>query len=290
MLWIEDFPIDNTPKDSGVSGFGGTVGEIIEMLEGFVLNLNESRKKQLIKRKFATLSENNNMGINKRYIITEKYSKEEQKNRWKELCENESFSDIQDYDNEISRETYSQEFNQEFEDNNQSVESDLSNTCFSGEEEGFLDVPKCKGSMVVFRLAESDVKKNKVYIKDHFTNKLVKNPLFGLCKNKSFLSEENGKKKSYNYLAYSFYQMFFDFLKDRDEEKLFKRLDRIEKIAKDDGNDFLTIRFGETPSLYTIREIKKDVQLPDSHPNKKLLLELMETVKEIDPKYEIKVY
>jgi len=32
--------------------------------------------------------------------------------------------------------------------------------------------------MIVFRLSESDVKQNKTYIIDHFTNKLVLNPLF----------------------------------------------------------------------------------------------------------------
>ena len=135
-------------------------------------------KINLSKRKFVSLKENEEKGINKRYIITETFTKEEQSRRWKELCETDCFCDIKDTKDTYTAKDYNDEASKEFENNNKPLESDLSNTQFSGEEEGFIDVPKVKGSMVVFRLSESDVKKNKTYIMDHFTNKLVLNPLF----------------------------------------------------------------------------------------------------------------
>jgi len=44
----------------------------------------------LVKKKFVTLSENEEKGINKRYIITEKRTKEQEENRWKKLAMFES--------------------------------------------------------------------------------------------------------------------------------------------------------------------------------------------------------
>ena len=177
-LWIEDFPIDNTSDKDNNAGFMGTSENIIDMLKGHFGELNENSKLSLIKRKFATLSENEEKGINKRYIITEKLSSEEQKNRWKKLYECDCFCGIKDDDNSVDRSEYEVSANKEFEANNPPLESDLCDTQFSGEKEGYIDVPKAKGSMVVFRLFESDVNKNKMYILDHFTKKMVLNPLF----------------------------------------------------------------------------------------------------------------
>jgi len=139
---------------------------------------NYKKKLDLTKRKFTTLSENEESGINKRYIITEKLSKEDQSKRWKELYENDCFCKIKDQTNTISREDYDKKANKEFEANNPPMESNLCNTQFSGEEPGFVDVPKAKGSMIVFRISESDIKQNKIYLIDHFTKKLVSNPLY----------------------------------------------------------------------------------------------------------------
>ena len=135
-------------------------------------------KLDLSKRKFVTLKENEEKGINKRYIITEKLTKEEQSKRWKELYENDCFCNIKDSNDTITRSESEEELNRDFESNNAHLESDLCNTPFSGEEEGFVDVPKVKGSMIIFRLAEGDVRQNKAYIIDHFTKKLVFNPLY----------------------------------------------------------------------------------------------------------------
>jgi hypothetical protein len=131
-----------------------------------------------MKRKFSSLAENEEKGINKRYIITEKLSKEDQVKRWKKLYENDCFCGIKDQGDDVTtRNEYEEEANKEFSANNP-IESDLCNTPFSGEEEGFVDVPKAKGSMIVFRISESDVKANKMYLIDHFTKKLVLNPLY----------------------------------------------------------------------------------------------------------------
>lgn len=135
-------------------------------------------KGQMIKRKFVDIKENEEKGINKRYIITEKISKEEQSKRWKELYENDCFCNIKDKSDSITRDEYESEASKEFKANNEPMESDLCNTQFSGEEEGFLDVPKARGSMIVFRLSESDIKTNKMYLIDHFTKKMVLNPLY----------------------------------------------------------------------------------------------------------------
>ena len=140
--------------------------------------VDESYKKalDLTKRKFASLTENEEKGINKRYIITEKLSKESQVKRWKELYENDCFCGVKDRHDTVSRDEYEDEASKEFSANNP-LESDLSDTPFSGEKEGFIDTPKAKGSMIVFRISESDIKANKMYLIDHFTNKLVLNPL-----------------------------------------------------------------------------------------------------------------
>jgi len=135
-------------------------------------------KEQMLKRKFSSLKENEEKGINKRYIITEKMSKEEESKRWKTLYENDCFCNVKDTKDVVSGEQYESMANKEFEANNKSLESSLSNTPYSGEEKGYLDVPKARGSMIIFRLSESDVRRNQMYLIDHFTNKLVLNPLF----------------------------------------------------------------------------------------------------------------
>ena len=137
-----------------------------------------NKKLDLYKRKFITESENKELGVNKRYIITEKLTQSEQSKRWKKLYECDCFCDIKDNQNMVSGNEYESRENKEFEANNAPLESDLCNTVHSGSEEGYQDVPKAKGSMIVFRLSESDVRQNKMYLIDHFTKKLVYNPLY----------------------------------------------------------------------------------------------------------------
>jgi len=141
------------------------------------LEENYQKSLNLTKRKFTSLKENEEKGINKRYIITEKLSKEDQTKRWKTLYENDCFCGIKDQQDIVSRGEYENKADKEFAANNP-IESNLCDTPYSGEQEGFVDVPKTKDSMIVFRLSESDVKANKMYLIDHFTKKLVLNPLY----------------------------------------------------------------------------------------------------------------
>ncbi len=165
----------NSPEELAETGHGEL--SQLEKKENKSLDESFGQTLNLIKRKFSSLEENEKAGINKRYIITEKLSKEQQSKRWKQLYENDCFCGIKDSDNTISRDDYEQQANKEFNTNNQ-IESDLCNTQFSGEEEGFVDIPKAKGSMIVFRISESDIKANKMYLIDHFTKKMVLNPVF----------------------------------------------------------------------------------------------------------------
>lgn len=102
--------------------------------------------------------------------------------------------------------------------------------------------------------------------------------------------------KKANSYVYSFSNMFFNYLKDKDIEKLFNELDRINNFVKFHEHKYpspvIILRFGEkSPILYTIAEIKTDISLPEDHPNKSLLLELMQFVTEdIEPSKELQVY
>ena len=166
----------NSPEELAETGHGDL--SQLEKKEKDPVEESYRKSLDLTKKKFSSLAENEEKGINKRYIITEKLSKEDQVKRWKELYENDCFCGIKDQGDDITtRDEYEEEANKEFSANNP-IESDLCNTPFSGEEEGFVDVPKAKGSMIVFRISESDVKANKMYLIDHFTKKLVLNPLY----------------------------------------------------------------------------------------------------------------
>jgi hypothetical protein len=93
-------------------------------------------------------------------------------------------------------------------------------------------------------------------------------------------------------LVFSFTNMFFNFLKDRDVEKLQAELDRINEISRNRGDKMLMIKFGnDSTLLYTIKELKRDAELPENHSNKKLLIEQMElVVNSMDANKEVEVY
>lgn len=148
--------------------------------------------KKMTKRKFVTNEENEKAGINKRYIITDKYTKEELSERWKQLIDKKSFDSIQDGLDEsilgthgfasplaqttISREEGEKEMEAGYSDLNPSIEVNDTPAC--GCEDGMQLVPKGTNALIVFKLSEADIKSNKAYVVDHFTNKLVVNPLF----------------------------------------------------------------------------------------------------------------
>ena len=150
----------------------GELSEIEKIEEDYKQSLS------LTKRKFSNLKENEEKGINKRYIITEKLSEKDQSRRWKELYECDCFCNTKDQKDTVSRDEFEDKANKEFEANNKPLESSLSDTPFSGEKNGFIDIPKSTGSMILFRLSESDARQNRTYVIDHFTNKLVLNPLY----------------------------------------------------------------------------------------------------------------
>lgn len=87
---------------------------------------------------------------------------------------------------------------------------------------------------------------------------------------------------------YSSTNAIFNYLKDNDIDKLISKLKELENHS----NDVLMFRFGNNNSiLYSIKEIEKDLSLPNSHNNKILLLESFDIVtKDINPENEIKVY
>ncbi len=147
---------------------------------GELSKLDEEYKNKIrnLKRKFVVDEENEKNNINKRYIITPNLTKEEEKRRFKELVETKSFKSIKE-ENEISGDEYENYVNNKFAEANidKEIESDLESTPACGIEDGFRVVPKGVNSIVMFKLSESDIKSNKTYIKDHFTNKIVLNPL-----------------------------------------------------------------------------------------------------------------
>jgi hypothetical protein len=149
---------------------------------GELSQLDESynKKLKLYKKKFTTNEENEKKGINKRYIVTEKLDKDQKIKRFKQLVETQLFNDIKDEYDYIPGESYDDYANKKFEaeNSNDNIESNLNSTCACGEEEGFQIVPKTNTSLIMFKLSESELKENKMYIKDYFTNKIVLNPKY----------------------------------------------------------------------------------------------------------------
>jgi len=144
-------------------------------------SLNEAfnKKVKLSQKRFVSNKENSENKLNKRYIVSESLDEKELSIRFKQLLETHSFKGIQDGIDGIRCsapvKTRDEIANEEFEN---AQEGQLLSVPMGGvEDNGFVDVPKGGNSLVVFKLAESDIKANKTYIKDHYTNKIVLNPL-----------------------------------------------------------------------------------------------------------------
>jgi len=147
---------------------------------GDLNKLNETFREKVskVQRSFVLNEANEKLGINKRYIITEKFSKKEEMQRFKQLLETTNLEKLKEY--EVPGDKVEELSNKEFEQNQkkEEIEGSLESTPYcNDDEDGFVVTPKSNNSLIMFKLAESDVKQNKTYIKDHFTNKLVKNPL-----------------------------------------------------------------------------------------------------------------
>ena len=101
-------------------------------------------------------------------------------------------------------------------------------------------------------------------------------------------------KKCVYELKYGVSEGFFDYLKDRELEKLKNRLNRyvnhcVEKYGR---NGELWFKFGEDDTLCTtVGEIYSTLSLPENHKNHQFLLEQFRLVTgDIDPDHEIQPY
>lgn len=141
-------------------------------------------KESLIKRKFATLNENEEKGINKRYIVTEQRNSSEQNDRWKKLSlfeVNDTINRIDECDcgvtdnHKVSMAQGEAENEREFMQRNSDAEA-------GGEVDGRAVVMVAKPnslSNAMFKVFEDDyLNENKAYILDLNSGNLVSNPKF----------------------------------------------------------------------------------------------------------------
>lgn len=149
-------------------------------------------KESLVKRKFASLKENEEKGINKRYIVTEQRTKEEEESRWKKLAMFESYETINREDNiieecgcadidnstehEVTMDMGQDENEREFMQRNSDAEVGSDNV--DGREVVMIAKP---GSLsnAMFKVFKDDyINEGKAYIKDLNSGNLVANPNF----------------------------------------------------------------------------------------------------------------
>ena len=149
-------------------------------------------KESLVKRKFTTLKENEEKGINKRYIVTEQRNEEEQNDRWKKLALFETYETINRDENIIEecgcdvvdnhQVTMAQgeaENEKEFMQRNSDAEA-------GGEVDGRAVVLVAKPnslSNAMFKVFQDDyMNEGKAYILDLNSGNLVANPNFKVVK------------------------------------------------------------------------------------------------------------
>ena len=163
----------------------------------FIHKLEEGRVHNLDKRKFVSDTDNVQTGLNKRYIVSNKLSESELKNKWSKLSnfisestiEKEELSsddikmlnecgcpskDIKDFvlfnGNIVSREEADKQMNAEFEEENE--ESN-----FASKLEDLIDVEKPDSLGVVLTVSKEDfMNENLKYIYDHNTKNFVLHP------------------------------------------------------------------------------------------------------------------
>lgn len=157
--------------------------------------LNDSKllKESMVKRKFTSDEE----GVNKRYIVTEKRSVDEEKDRWKKLslfetyetihkaesmceCMNEctcGASDSYEDDNLITMDQGQEENEREFMQRNQNAEA---GEFVDGKEVVIVAKPKSLTNVMYKVFKDDFMNENKAYILDLSTGNLVNNPNFKL--------------------------------------------------------------------------------------------------------------
>jgi hypothetical protein len=149
-------------------------------------------KESLIKRKFTSLNENEEKGINKRYIVTEQRNESEQNDRWKKLSLFETYETINRDENiieecgcdvsnnhEVSMAQGEAENEREFMLRNSDAEA-------GGEVDGRAVVMVAKPnslSNAMLKVFQDDyMNENKAYILDLNSGNLVSNPNFKVIK------------------------------------------------------------------------------------------------------------
>jgi len=156
------------------------------------LNKPELIKESLLKRKFITMNENEEKGVNKRYIVTEQRSEDEQNERWKKLAMFETYTTIKDAENlhecgcEDIDNSHEVTMNQGEAENEKEFLQRNSDAEVGGEVDGrvVLMVPKPNSlSNAMFKVFEDDyLNENKTYILDLNSGNLVLNPNFKVKK------------------------------------------------------------------------------------------------------------
>lgn len=146
-------------------------------------------KESLVKRKFTTMNENKDSGVNKRYIITEKRTQEEEESRWKKLAMFETYETIRNAENLNECQTPEPSnvtMNQGEEQNEKEFFARNSDVEMGGEVDGkiVVIVPKPNSlSNAMFKVFEEDyLNENKAYILDLNSGNLVSNPNFRVKK------------------------------------------------------------------------------------------------------------
>ena len=153
-------------------------------------------KESLIKKKFTSLNENKEKGVNKRYIITEHRTLEEEENRWKKLAMFETYETIKkaenvieecgcdalpaEHENEVSMEQGEAEDERAFRERN--LDAEVGSDNIDGKV--VIMVPKPNSlSNAMFKVYQEDyLNENKTYIKDLNSGNLVLNPNFKVKK------------------------------------------------------------------------------------------------------------
>jgi hypothetical protein len=148
-------------------------------------------KESLIKRKFTTMNENTEKGINKRYIVTEKRTQDEENNRWKKLSLFETYETIRNAENlnecgcgaedphQVTMNQGEEEIEKDFMQRNTDAE-------VGGEVDGrvVIMVPKPNSlSNAMLKVYQDDyMNESKAYILDLNSGNLVSNPKFRATK------------------------------------------------------------------------------------------------------------
>jgi hypothetical protein len=176
---------------------GQHAANIKESMENTNKKTDDSKllKESLVKRKFALNEVNEKEGVNKKYIVTEKRSAEEEKERWKRLSMMETSETIHKAENIVEcscgcngtcgcgnqEEEYvtmnqgQEENEQEFMQRNQDAES---GEMIDGKEVIIVAKPNSL-SNAMYKVFKSDfMNENKAYILDMTSGNLVNNPNF----------------------------------------------------------------------------------------------------------------